>query len=760
MNAIFIKIKKIIEQENIPVFIMYSLLFLLPIFVLPLAIWPVAFSKAILFYIGVTVAFLFWLFAVLQKGNLLIPKSILFVLLGVIIVVWLIASIFSLNFKLSFIGAGYEIGTFIFFLFMGIGLFLISSLFQTEKRAFLFYFFLFISSFIVFVFQLLHTIFHITIIPWQNIFQGPVSNLAGGWNDFAIFFGFFALTSLCFFELYKFSNSLKGIFIIAIFLSLIAMLAVNLSISWFILGFFVLFLILYLFFDKKNIYSFKFSLFILSLIIFLFLMSNQINNLTSFIKTDIIFINPSWSVTSDIIRGSLKHNFLLGSGPNTFSYNWLKFKPLEINNTVFWNTPFQTGAGYLPSMISDTGIIGGLAILAFLLALIFYGFKIIFYIKNDLTRTLLVSSFLGSLYFWAFTVFYSPGFLIFVLAFFTTGLFLAMLVKADKIKVFNISFIKNSLTGFVSVIIIILLLIGSFISIYFFSKKYLSVYLYSQGVKILNTENNIEKGEAKILKATQFDKQDVYFRTLAEIGIIKTNKIINQQNNLPLESLREQFQNSLVSSIKNAQDAIKINPFDPLNRTQLGKIYESIVPFNIAGANEFAINSYNEALKISPFDPSFFVSMARVEIQLKNFQKAREYLNSSLALKKDFAPALFVFSQLEAQDGNLDKAIQRAKETVILVPNDIGALYQLGFLNYQNKNYSEAALSLERAVALSPQYSNARYFLGFSYDKLGRKEEAINQFLEIEKFNPDNDEVKRILNNLRTNKEILLESEK
>src|SRR3989344_8054162 len=54
------------------------------------------------------------------------------------------------------------------------------------------------------------------------------------------------------------------------------------------------------------------------------------------------------SATLDIAKKSLKDNVVLGTGPNTFVYDWLKFKPAAVNNTIFWIARFNAGFGYLP----------------------------------------------------------------------------------------------------------------------------------------------------------------------------------------------------------------------------------------------------------------------------------------------------------------------------------------------------------------------------------------------------------------------------
>ena len=78
--------------------------------------------------------------------------------------------------------------------------------------------------------------------------------------------------------------------------------------------------------------------------------------------------------------------------------------------------------------------------------------------------------------------------------------------------------------------------------------------------------------------------------------------------------------------------------------------------------------------------------------------------------------------------------------------------FQLGFLHYNDRNWAEAIKAFESAVQLEPQYANAKYFLGLSYDRVGRENDAISQFENLVATNPDNQEVKFILENLKAGK--------
>lgn len=761
--------KKRSMWRSISLYIFYALAFLTPLFVLPLGVAPVAFSKAILFYVGILLAFVFWLFGLLQNSKLFLPKSFLTGSVFLIMLVWLFSSIFSSNIGLSFIGEGYEIGTFAFFALLGVSMLMASDLFRSEKRAKTLYFLIFASAVVVFFFQFLHVVFDVTLAP-ESIFSSTTTNLIGGWNDFAIFFGFIALSVISFFSLFKLNGLSKSIAIALIVVSLLAMMAVNFFTAWMVFGFFVLSLLIYLFsgifyksygengklFDLARIP--KLPLLVLVLVIFFVLARGLMGDLTSFLNTGIIEVRPSWQATWDITQSTLKDNLLLGSGPNTFVYEWMKFKPSSVNNTLFWNTRFQSGIGHLPSMIVTTGVFGAVALLALLISIIHCAMRALSQYRSwsefkDGDKMVLVAL-VGSLYLWAFTIFYSPGFLIFALAFLITGVLLGLLIKTEKIKAWNISFLRSPRAGFISVLLIVLLLIGSVATIYLFFQKYLASHYYTKSAKALVVSGDTDTSESNLIKANRVDARDRYHRGLAEIGIIRMRDILIQQDVAP-EVLRGQFQTALSSTIQNAQKSIDLNPSDSLNWMQLGRVYELVIPFNISGASNFAVSAYREALVRSPLDPTPYVGMARVALQSNNPVEAREYLNASLAVKGDFAAALFLLSQMEVREGNVDSAIQRTEQLALIAPNDVGVLFQLALLYYQKQDFANSRLAFERVVSLNPSYSNARYFLGLIYDLAGMNMEAIEQFERIEELNPDNEEVQLILQNLYTKKNAL-----
>ena len=199
------KERKFFNPEKLAAFFFYALVFLMPIFALPLAVAPIASGKAIVFYGGILLTAFFFILSALAKKSIKIPKSALLISCGAIVLIWLASALFSGNANLSLLGKLYDVDTFSMIFAVSLALFFGSIIFQSEKRTMVFYLLLFCSSFVVFLFQFLHLIFGINIIPF-NIFPYNTSNLIGGWNDFSIFFGFVGLLSLVFLETANFEK--------------------------------------------------------------------------------------------------------------------------------------------------------------------------------------------------------------------------------------------------------------------------------------------------------------------------------------------------------------------------------------------------------------------------------------------------------------------------------------------------------------------------------------------------------------------------
>ena len=75
-----------------------------------------------------------------------------------------------------------------------------------------------------------------------------------------------------------------------------------------------------------------------------------------------------------------------------------------------------------------------------------------------------------------------------------------------------------------------------------------------------------------------------------------------------------------------------------------------------------------------------------------------------------------------------DRAIEYLNQALALDPNHVPSLNLLGLIHFQAKDFGKAAAVLERAVSLKPDSTDTINRLGQTYDSLGEKEKAEEEF--------------------------------
>jgi len=516
-------------------------------------------------------------------------------------------------------------------------------------------------------------------------------------------------------------------------------------------------------------------------------------------------IKPNLAVSLSVARGVLTGTrILFGSGPATFGYDYSQFRPTSLNQTAFWPIRFNQGANFFATLLSTLGVLGILAVIFF----VFVFFKKAFaFLKTEVfsgnqtvdAGGISLIIFTGMTFLIINLFFYPVFFVELLFIFLGLGLLATGSKKviemdfhsskteeqsaaaSDNLDVFSeadvaggeainrriyrrINGMKN-LRGFAVFLGTIVSLSFALFFVYLIIQKYTAAVFYAKGLQ----SSSVEKSAVWLEKAVRWDSSsDQYLRALSQARLSQGNEltktILTQENT---QNIQTQFQNIIASAVDAARRAAELNPIDSLNWFNLGNVYENLIPI-VNQADVFAEDSYNKAIERDPKNPQGFVDSARaliisidrnpqddVNVIKEKLEKTESVLKKSIALKPDYAPANFLMAQIYIRQGDLAKAIVKVEEVARANMGDPGIAFQLGFLYYKNNQINQAQNELERAAVLSENYSNARYFLGLIYDQKGLKQKAIEQFEKIAQFNPDNQEVKNILNNLRAGRSAL-----
>lgn len=731
--------------------ILVALTFLLPLFFLPVSGMTLGLAKATLLQVGVSITLLLWLIARLKEGSITLPKTYVLLSVAFIPIIALVSAMFSPSVSVSLFGAGGEITTVIALTFFVLFFFLGSQLIQTTKRIFAVIAALTFSALLLGIVELVRLFAGPDVLSF-GIFNSIVSNPVGKWNDLSLFFGLATVLSL--FSINR--NMVAGVVRIAVYallvISLFILIVTGFTLTWILVGIFALmFFVRGLLASRASGGKMPVMPLIISVFAILFLLPG--NALPQFLSDSFdisqVEVRPSWSSTVEITKATVSENPVLGVGPNRFTGQWLLHKPNGVNETFFWNTEFNFGIGVIPSLVVTVGLLGLLSWLVFFGMFLYIGSRALVVPENKerMLSHFAFVSFLAALFLWPTLIFYVPSFTLVALAFLFSGITIGALTQTKAVDARHISFTENPRAGFVSVLMLVILIIISVVAGYFFVQRALAAWSFGNGLESFN-QGNIGKAEQHISQSIALYPHDSYHRALAEVRVARLGEVLSQQGNE--EAVRSQFQTLLGNAITSARNATDYDSTRYQNWLMLGRVYQSVVPLEIEGAYERANEAYTQAKERNPRGPSMGVALARLDIARGNLESARGHLQEALALKTNYTEALFLLSQIEAQQGNLQAAITQTERASLTSPNDFGIFFQLGFLRYQNENYSQAISALERAVQLNSVYANAKYFLGLAYHKVGRVDDAVAQFEDVQTLNPDNTEVQKILSNLRS----------
>lgn len=758
------------KLDTIASWILVALAFLLPVFFIPSLSVPFQLMKMLVLSVGVLVAFLLWIVARLKDGVITLPKTWI-ICSAVLIPVAGFVSALTINPKIAmpsaFLGQGGEVGTVASMVVLFLAMLLVVLLVRTKSRVHSIFNAVFIATAVIAVFEVVRLIPGTDILS-LGVFTDKASNFIGKWNELGIFFGLPLIFSMLALENISMKTSRKVLVWIAYAVSLVIFTVVNFSLAFYIIGLFSLLLFVYLYVFNKQVLvkvaseeavstdkkKFPLSPIITFVVALVFIIDGFVAGTPLHAKILQTFqVNQTevalpWSATANISWQSLKEDPIFGVGPNRFVTRYLSSKPLDVNNSVLWSADFNYATGLLPSFIVTTGLFGAIAWILFLVS--FFGVGIRYLLLGmSAQRYFAISSFVVASYLWLISIFYVPNIVLFALAFLFSGLFVALLVQEKTVKTFSITFLKNPKVGFVSVLLLIVLVILTCAGLYKYTQRFLSGYYFQQSLVDLNVKGDIVSAEMNMLKAVDYSKTDLYYRSLSELNLLKIDRLL-ATTSTNKELITRQLDQFSVDAINSANEARRIDPLNYQNSASLGRIYEAFVPLGVTGAYQAATNVYLEAVKLNPSNPALFLTLARLEVTNKKPAEAKKYIVKALEIKPDYGEALFLRSQLELAEGNNKAAIATMITVASLYPADPNVFFQLGLLQYNNKDYTSAVPSFERSVILNNYYSNARYFLGLSYANLNKDADAITQFEIIKKIDPNSvGEVDPIIENIK-----------
>ena len=738
---------KIFILEGLSKSLIYVLVFLLPLFFLPFTQNVLDYQKHILLVSLVSFCFIFQIIKFILEAKISFSFHKIHFFAILFLLVWGLSTVFSKSRVESFWGFPLLISqSFLTVLFLVILYFLISSSFNKKEIISL----LVVFSLSIFLSALLATfqLFGTFMFPFD--FSRQISfNTIGTQNALSLLLISLLPLFLALFSISK--NIFKIFFVFLIFLSIFFNLILNFKISFLLLLVSTILLLVFVISKREFLSPSSLLFYFLLLAISLVFLSIDLKIIPIQIPSEISLAPQS---SFKIAVNSIKENPILGSGPSTFLYQFLQHKGTLLNETVFFDARFFNSSSKFFDVLSTTGIVGTISFLFLIISLIYFGILKIF--KNVESNNSDLFLFFGI--FLSLLNFSISSFLYYFPLTFEFSFFLLFASFVSFLPPKKIEFLlkrERLISIFISFVLIFLVVLNLIILI-FLSQRYTAEVFYLRSLRSWH-KGNVDETIFNLERAVSFNKLDLYLRELSQVYLAKTNQKIQQgEQNVITEISR---------SLTAINEATTLNPKNSANWLVRGFVYQGLIGM-AQGAEDFAIESYEKALSLEPYNPYYLTQIGIITLRKgvlsqnteeknKLFSQSEELFKKAIDLKSDYAPANFQLAMVYYLKGRLEEAISKMEETKNLAPLDVGLAFQLGVAYYQKRDYQKAKDELERAISLEPNYANALYFLGLTYDQLGEREKAIEKFQKISELNPDNEEVKKIISNLRAGKEAL-----
>lgn len=668
--------------------------------------------KGVVLYTLVLVASILWVLGRFFAGSLEFPRHRLFALLGGWVVVTSISAIASANRTISLWGRGFAMDSVATVLVLALFVFLVA-MYAREQRKLVTLFLASLAGSVVAI--VLQIVLYIARVA-------PDTTVVGSWVDFGYFVALTFVLALMMYEVLAPKGLFKVLSLSAMILSMLVLVVLNFNIAWSVV--IVSSLLVFVYKSsveravEKSRSRFAIASF-LSLVLGLFFLLTsasigiRIARVAGMSMND---IRPSFAATTHVMRASLLHDPILGAGPGRFAQVWDLYRPIGVNQTVFWNTSFDAGYSTLETVITTNGVLGGLVVIVLMLYALIYGFRLFSHQFPDrFSRFIAVSSLIMFGAFVGLYVCFAPGLVLVVWGCMYLGLLLGVSILIGRIKVVEVGYLRDPRTSFLVILVLVLAMIGGCFAIYRSIHRFGAVVWYNRALRSADPAT----AARGLDRAIAHDPNDIYMRTRAALfaGQFGATAAAQDPDKVVLQTAFAQAESS-------ARAAVAWDRTNAINWLALSQVYQLVAVDSTTDAYSAARDSAVAALDRNPTNAFVLHNLARLALVAKDTTTALGYLDRELAAKPDYLDAYILKAQIRSQAGERSALIQELAAYVARAPRDEKGYLLLAQAYGGTHDYRSALDAYNAARILNTQDPNPVLGIVNTYIALGDKDNA------------------------------------
>lgn len=378
----------------------------------------------------------------------------------------------------------------------------------------------------------------------------------------------------------------------------------------------------------------------------------------------------SWKISVSAFRDSPFY----GSGPASYLSDFTLYKPIEFNNTTFWNIKFDQAFNEYLQILATLGAIGLIALLILTITALTIAFKSL---SNPKIGSIRVPLAIATIAFFLILTLHTSTFTLWIIGIILIVCFLAITREQTNEIIIGE---YHSATGYNSSkfkinifpIIIAVIIIG-LISLILFPQILQALtadFHHRQAQKALSANQGIIAYN-ELLQAEKLNPNiDLYRITLAQTNFALANAIAASKGPTeasPSGSLNDQdkqnIQVLLSQSINESRTATILNPNSSGNWEILGSIYRQISGV-AQDAIQYALDSYGRAIQKDPLNPSLRLTVGGIYLSAKSYDMAIRLFSDAGNLKPDYTNAFYELAIAYREKGDFNNAILAAQQAL------------------------------------------------------------------------------------------------
>jgi tetratricopeptide (TPR) repeat protein len=473
-------------------------------------------------------------------------------------------------------------------------------------------------------------------------------------------------------------------------------------------------------------------------------------------------VSPSYQLSWEVAKESLKDKLFIGSGLATYGYDFSLHKPENFNLNPYYNLRFFQGTGVFFEALSTIGITGTILLILLTLTFVSIGVYLLSINKQknklyslglfSASLIVIINAFSGKI----------EGSVL-ILGALLISLTVAMLLfESDSEESYLALSLKASPKYALALAFVFMVVSAGVVFLFIFVGK---IYVADMKAGSAMREKKItaDGSVTSLASAITFNnKESRYYVLLGqELMSLANEETLKGEKERNLGKIQEYLNNS-ISSVNIARN---LAPNDVAAVEALAQIYENSGLY-VADSFVLAKDNYKKALELEPYNPAYFVKIGQIQMAEASAKKtpdeakasvgeAKTSFQQAIEKKSDLWVAFYQLALTQEALGDLDGAIKSIEKAAFGEKGNLNYVYNVARIHQARGNDEDNKIAeaiYKEILSKNDKEINTLFSLGLLYEKNKKGSDATAQYKKVLELLPqDNKDVRTKIQKMISN---------